>query len=773
MRWITPYWRGVEAFLLVTMLLLSSRIMLGQDWERLPLNVGYLDKLVQNPSNPLEIVGYVLTGDLYRSLDGGRSWREIEQKTAPSKKDILNLTFDSRNRLYLNVAFEGLYRSSDGGRSWDSLLVLGPGYLGGFSKVTVIDDGTIFVWMSSTTKFFRSRDDGRTWEEIGPPDAKQVWDMHIEPESGKVIIMLAYEKAIITTDGGASWNPYPLPAPARSRLFTDNSGGFLTLRYIAGGNDSDIYESNDTGRTWYNATLQSIHVTQGDCSTTIRGVKYFRMNDSTEIYSICHTLQRSTDSGGTFHQITNFRVEDAVQVGTELIVSVPLRGLIRSTDLGDTWSPVPSPLKMLRVNEFEFAHAHQDTMFVLMGDWNTNSRSTRMLLESDDGGYVWDTLFLSPSIRIWDLFVDAGKPCRYYVHTGVPDERYGDPDHRYSILSGVSGQVIPDTVLVTTSFPRPTELYPPETFACFPSERFPGWLVASRNTNSIGWSSNRGESWEWRTLPIVCSMVTPLPTQRDPLRIVVAASELRQIPAFDHSGLYLTENGGESFEWINRSDRLGGIMFTTHTDRMFRSWQMDSTSTNYGRTWEVIRTGLDSNTTGIKYFKSHGWTLMTANTGIYIFDEERWKLLLDPEGNSIWDERQQEILTGPISDLDYTGTHVYIVISDRGLYRIATQPVTSVTPPPIPTTGKLSVYPNPAKGQLTIAWREDGEQSGGIVRITDLLGREIVRFTTVPGEGSVVWDCRGPGGLNVQPGLYIVQIVNGPIMTATSVLVIR
>jgi photosystem II stability/assembly factor-like uncharacterized protein len=751
--------------------LFSGNPVFAQQWERLPLNVGYLDKLVQNPYNSMEIVGYIRDGDFFRSVDGGLSWKKIEQGNVPFKRAYIDLDFDSQSRLYLITAQDGLYRSSDNGATWDGLLVRGLEHFLGESRTSITRDGTILVWESGVMKgeLLRSNDDGVSWHVIGPEVSQYDWYFYADEGNSDLIILLEMDRVIVTTDAGVTWNPYLLHPPARSFLFHQLRDTLLVLSYFSGRDSSEIFESCDTGKTWQQVTGQSIRVNQGDCLHDLFITeKRFRMTDSTEVYPICHTLQRSTDSGRTFQQITNFRVEDAVQVGTDLIASVPLRGLIRSTDFGDTWSPVPSPPDMFRVNNFEFAHAHDDTMFVLMGDWESNEKPIMKFLESDDGGYTWATLI--DTTYFMNLIVDAGRPSRYYLDTGVPDDRYGDPKNRYSILSGVAGQSVPDTVLVTTSYSRPTELYPPETFQCVPSERFPGWIYASRNTNSIGWSSNRGESWEWRTLPISCSMVRPWPTQGNPLRIVVAASELNPIATFDYSGLYLTEDGGQSFEWINRSDRLGGRLFTTQSDRIF---YYDSSSTDYGRTWETMREGLDSATTSVDHYQSHGRTLTITNTGMYLFDDDRWKLLRDADGNSIWDERMVAFRHGAAIYLDYSGTHVYVAIPDRGLYRIATQPVTSVVSPPIPTTGKLNVYPNPAGTKVTIAWQGIDESRGGLVRILDVLGREIARFNA-PSEGDAIdWDCRGAGGHSISPGMYVIRFTDEREIVTTNVLILR
>ncbi|MBE0643206.1 MAG: hypothetical protein IH600_03935, partial [Bacteroidetes bacterium] len=286
----------------------------AQQWERLPLNVGYLDKLVQNPYNPMEIVGYVQTGDFYRSIDGGSSWKKIEQDNVPFQRAYIDMTFDPAGRLYLISAQDGLYRSSDHGTTWDGLLVKGSGHFLGESRTKIARDGTILVWEGSllTAELLRSTDDGASWKSIGPKDTRFDWYFYLDERRSDFIILLEKEKVIVTTNSGLTWTPLSLDNPAGSILFHHLRDTLLVLSYLSGRDSSEIFESCDTGKTWQQVTRRSIRPNQGDCiHDVLIAEKRFRMNDSADIYPICHTLQRSTDSGRTFHQITNFRVEDA------------------------------------------------------------------------------------------------------------------------------------------------------------------------------------------------------------------------------------------------------------------------------------------------------------------------------------------------------------------------------------------------------------------------------------------------------------------------------
>lgn len=770
-------WRLITGWTLGLVFL--AGMLHAQQWERLPLNIGYLDKLVQNPYNPMEIVGYIQNGNFYRSTDGGLSWGEVQKDSVPFVRSYHRLRMDSIGRYYLMTHTDGLWRSDDRGITWTKLSVPGETGYSSSSSMAFGSKGEIFIWASRAQTLYTSRDDGVTWSDLGPQGLKVALDFYLDSRNNALMLVLAQNQIVVTTDHGSTWIPYPLPAAARSFLFPQARNGSTVFRYFSGTDISEVYESCDTGRTWQQVTRQLVQVTKGNCLIDIFITeKHFLMNDSTEIYPICHTLQRSTDSGHTFQQITDFPVEDVVQVGTNLIASVPLRGLIRSTDYGDTWSPVPFPPSLLRVNDFEFAHAHDDTMFVLIGDIETDRRLVVKLLESDDGGMTWDTLFTTGQNYMNGLFVDAGRPSRYYVHASVPDERYGDPNNRLMLLSGIAGQCVPDTILVTTSFPRPTDIYPPETFRCRPSERYPGWIYASRNTNSIGWSSNRGESWEWHEIPITISKVTPWPSQVDPRRMVVTAYEQNPIPSFNWSGLYYTSSGGLSFEWVNRNEGYGDLyassVSTNGNDQYFLYYPPDSSSLDYGRTWELTHDGLHDGTTHMFNHETHGEIIMQSNTGMYIYQNNRWNLLRDREGTSIWSEAAQT-RWGGASFIDYTNRYVYIGVQTHGLFRIELGAITAIRNETVhtPRAPTLELYPNPADTRVSIFWGFRSFSKSIDIQIFDVLGREVWRAGNLSETGSLTWNCRRFDRTPVASGVYLVVLIDGSGTSTTTSLIIR
>ncbi len=167
-------------------------------------------------------------GALLKSVDEGQTWRELTGYYRPedcSYKDIHRLAIHPARpeRLFLATGM-GLYRSDDGGETWVHLtfrdsrvgypdsLVLGPDdpdvvYLSGASQ----SPGAWRTSRSAWPGILRSRDGGRTWEELreGLPDA-----LHANFEALTL----------------ASW-----------------PGGFSLF---LGTTDGDVFASDDEGATW-------------------------------------------------------------------------------------------------------------------------------------------------------------------------------------------------------------------------------------------------------------------------------------------------------------------------------------------------------------------------------------------------------------------------------------------------------------------------------------------------------------------------------------------
>ena len=151
---------------------------------------------------------------LYRSMDGGLTWKEVVTRGLPKLEGRTSLAVaqgTNAQRLYL-VGNDGLYRSDDGGASWTTMAAdderIRSGQ-GGYSCGVYVDPTNPDVVYTINTAAYKSVDGGRTfvgWKGApGGDDPQQLW---IDPTDGRRILMGVDQGATITLDGGATWSSW-------------------------------------------------------------------------------------------------------------------------------------------------------------------------------------------------------------------------------------------------------------------------------------------------------------------------------------------------------------------------------------------------------------------------------------------------------------------------------------------------------------------------------------------------------------------------------------
>jgi photosystem II stability/assembly factor-like uncharacterized protein len=159
---------------------------------------------------------------LYKSIDGGSTWRKITNGFPTVKDDNLGrigftIAPSNSNRMYATVDSEkkgGVYRSDDGGENWYQITA-DPRLWGrgsDFAEVKVDPKNEDIVY-SANVVIWKSTNGGKDWTGIkgapGGDDYHRIW---INPNHPEIMAIGLDQGGIITVNGGetySSWNNQP------------------------------------------------------------------------------------------------------------------------------------------------------------------------------------------------------------------------------------------------------------------------------------------------------------------------------------------------------------------------------------------------------------------------------------------------------------------------------------------------------------------------------------------------------------------------------------
>ena len=155
-------------------------------------------------------------GGLYKSIDGGKSWKKITNGLARGSSGMIDISIHLKNPNIMVMAYEadenlpedepgtGVYISYDQGESWNHLLkhAVRPFYHGQI-EIDPIDPNNIYV---VSRGFMISNDGGKTfsskkWRTDGGDDH----DMWIAPYDNKIMYLATDQGSRLSIDGGNTW----------------------------------------------------------------------------------------------------------------------------------------------------------------------------------------------------------------------------------------------------------------------------------------------------------------------------------------------------------------------------------------------------------------------------------------------------------------------------------------------------------------------------------------------------------------------------------------
>ncbi|HLZ93402.1 MAG TPA: hypothetical protein VKQ28_16980 [Candidatus Acidoferrum sp.] len=223
---------------------------------------------------------------VFRTRDGGKTWEKVLYKDA--KTGAIDITFDPNNSNILFAALwqakrtpwsmdsggpgSGLYRSADGGTTWKEIKAHGlPETVIGRIGVTVSGANPNRVWAVIEAEkggIYRSDDGGENWQLLTDDHRfrQRAWyysHIFADPKSADTVYILN-TGVYRSNDGGKTFTALRVPHGDNHGLWIDPTNP----KRLINGNDGGATISTDGAQTWTSEytqpTAQFYHVTTDD-----------------------------------------------------------------------------------------------------------------------------------------------------------------------------------------------------------------------------------------------------------------------------------------------------------------------------------------------------------------------------------------------------------------------------------------------------------------------------------------------------------------------------
>lgn len=171
-------------------------------------------------------------GGLYKSTDGGATWKEIAAHGLPGvtlgRIGVDVVAGQHGKRVYALIdagPSGGLYRSDNGGDDWSLVStdsrILSRGWYFGEVRSDPKNPDVVYV---SNVSLYRSLDGGKTFKAIrGAPGGDDYHSLWIDPENPRRMISGVDQGTIITVNGGKTWSSwYNQPTAQFYHVAVDN-----------------------------------------------------------------------------------------------------------------------------------------------------------------------------------------------------------------------------------------------------------------------------------------------------------------------------------------------------------------------------------------------------------------------------------------------------------------------------------------------------------------------------------------------------------------------
>ncbi len=385
---------------------------------------GRIGDFAVNPQNPAEYYVAVCSGGVWKTSNGGVTWRPVFDRQG--SYSVGCVTLDPRNPHTVWVGTgennsqrsvgwgDGVYRSRDGGAHWENVGLTNSQHIG-MIVVHPRRSDTVYVaaqgplWNAGGDRgLYRTTDGGRTWERILYVDEDTgANEVHLDPRDPNTIYVSTYQR--------------------RRRVWT----------LIDGGPGSALYKSTDGGKTWRKIVRGLPKVDLGRIGLAISPV------NPDVLYAIVEAADgkggffRSTNRGETWEKRSG-HVSGSPQYFQEIFADPLVEGRVYALDVftqvtedgGKTWRKLGN--KDRHVDDHALWIDPRDNRHLLIG-------GDGGIYETYDRGATWRFTANLPVTQFYRVSTDHARPF-YNVYGGTQDNNSQGGPSRTLSRAGIANE---------------------------------------------------------------------------------------------------------------------------------------------------------------------------------------------------------------------------------------------------------------------------------------------------------------------------------------------
>lgn len=382
-------------------------------WERIGPEGGTVRVLAAAPSRPGTVYAGLDEGGVFRSSDRGFTWTFVGQGLGPGGL-VRGLGVDARSpETAYAVVDDELFKTVDGGASWRRIEPRQLRRGEGISTVLVHPRraGSLYI-LTGFGRLLRSADGGATWTVLPSPSPRGITLLAVDPAEPDALYAATETGLFKSRNGGARWFAIDQgldldrDKPVQALAFDPASRTIYLSQFNDFSEPIALFKSTDGGARWTS-------VSPGTGPGTVTGLAV-TAGPRPAVVAVLdgRSLLRSEDGGRTWSQV------EAGPPGTTLsLLATPnallagtTQGVFRSGDRGFSWRASSQGLAATRIAGLAVDPAT---------GWLYAGQVGAAPFRSTDGGASWVSLRrgIGPQAAssVGPLAVDPQSPSRVYA----------------------------------------------------------------------------------------------------------------------------------------------------------------------------------------------------------------------------------------------------------------------------------------------------------------------------------------------------------------------